>query len=478
MRSFKSCRPEFSWTGLSRRTQVHVFKDLGAGPEDRGEKDDTSDVKAQVVSEKYHSSEITALSSSTDWLQDAHSILPGSCTNLDISAMSKTGGNDHMPQALAAHGIAGDDDIPLVVPTSLSKVRLETSTSDCALQRDHFAQAIDIACQETHVGYGTSPEEKVPSIDIAASSMRVNTDSELVPIVMATLPTITEKILEMEDEHIVIFESEASAVNVEVTNACESACKAFQLLQTPLRSGRHSQEEDEEGNPVAMSSTQDLSLVLSSAELAVRRVAQTVIEESEAVTLTSFNRSNADMPLLASLAAVHAFQGGWELASTQSSLPDWWLISFYIVGRVFMHGDTIAQGDEAGDLLKVREDDGVVLLAGGELSVDDDGNRLSRMGKSGTVLEFQRVWLPDSEDEDLLSIQGKWVRNPPSARGPLWIRGRHWLWGNRAGIIKRCEENGCLVLAYVNYMLHLEAGFLCCSTRHSRIYFQRARRGM
>jgi len=79
-------------------------------------------------------------------------------------------------------------------------------------------------------------------------------------------------------------------------------------------------------------------------------------------------------------ALLHDIQGMWTLHQGPDTTASW-LRSFLVRGRV-------AESEE--DWLEIRIQDDTVYMAGGELSLDEEG-RLHRFGQSGTHLVYTRL---------------------------------------------------------------------------------------
>lgn len=132
----------------------------------------------------------------------------------------------------------------------------------------------------------------------------------------------------------------------------------------------------------------NLQEALTEEEEASLGVARTISERQEATSLaTSFDRpqtsENNDGTSLPHPDMVAHLQGAWrEVSGSLKVRP--FLRSFVITGRVWLGGD----GTDGW--LTLRGDDSAILLEGGVLSIEQNGAILSRVGKSGTELLFER----------------------------------------------------------------------------------------
>jgi hypothetical protein len=114
--------------------------------------------------------------------------------------------------------------------------------------------------------------------------------------------------------------------------------------------------------------------------------------------------------------ALAACQGAWqEIPQNGRRFADVWIQSFVITGRAWFGGD-------GSDGYLERRDDGVVIMDGGELTVEEDGTGsvLVRRGKSGRVLRFERIRLPDPDSLD--ALRGDWFCVEGNVHPPVWLQ--------------------------------------------------------
>merc|ERR1712137_586522 len=154
--------------------------------------------------------------------------------------------------------------------------------------------------------------------------------------------------------------------------------------------------------------------------------------------------------------------GAWEfIAEEGGMLPNQWLQSFVITGRL------CSSGDWSECYLSYRESDNAVMLQGGVLSLEEESgcSILTRHGQSGQDVRFRLFNLPPPVH--LARLQGIWDNGDFP---PIHIMGCLWECGSRKGILKlRCMD-GCLLLGEVKASLEEDDAVLSCSghTRTAR----------
>jgi hypothetical protein len=136
-------------------------------------------------------------------------------------------------------------------------------------------------------------------------------------------------------------------------------------------------------------------------------------------------------------------QGAWQQVQPRDTPVRWadpWLQTFMITGRVYFGGD-----GSSGYL--ERRGDGAVLMEKGIISMEEDGNILCRVGKSGIAIRFMRLNLPTPDEVDL--FRGIWIFSNGNMDPPDWLRvltviGRIWVSSSPSygGLLEAQGANG------------------------------------